>query len=1593
MATHSEFSSYVLPPKEEMYDVLLQGLKRFSDDLQTGLTDSSAIGYGWSPAPSAAKISAPRLLRPKPPHLSFSLREAELRPNPTVPTVQSARSPGSTMTNMAEEAQLPRMAHNGGAHTARELHASKDSNISLPTPKSSRQRSQKTLNAGGPNGPGIGPGNGGPGSGGARVMRSLKSSAPKRGYQQLQDDEKTKPMNPNPLPPLSPRVLPAMQKQPRSLEEHIFNASQRLLVPGKPTLLWKTMDSDADYRQLRTGEYFNHFQQNRVLTTKAGLAQSLKDYAASSGVNVDSFFPRCYDTAQKSEREDFLLDFRRSCVLRIALLHRRMRRDQQEGFASSYLCNETILELCYQVLHRWMLDLDPSHLDEETSKKTNLSEETWEAVVLYSDLVQSELLHGTAQRKHHMTIPKRDGEEHAEQRVLKQWPEFVSHRWGHLEDLQESLENVLMRLESLFPQWSLHGGWMGRNVWIVKPGTNSKGSGIECFSRISDLLQHCDRMPNRMVQKYVERPLLLFSGRKFDIRQWVLVKSVQPLKIFLFSECYLRLCNGMYDLGDLQNREKHISNWQVNKHGKNVVEGAVVSLQDFRTELEALTGRQDYWERHLLPQLKHIVVEVMRSGRESLTPRAESFELFGFDVMVDEAMKLWLLEVNLSPGCESRTTFMDKMLARMSQRLVEVAVLGMEDPDGEEPDWIKICDDGHEAPGAASTARSEDLRIQGTPLRIPKVKGVEKPTAKAGSKAGVAFVTAEEEVNQHESKEKVRKGTGYVSLSELPDDEEEEQREVSFQVEPQAAKTEGSSKPVRKGTGFLHASDLPVSDDEDEDEGGVRFDAEADRSGGETKGKVRKGTGYVSLSELPDDDEEEQREVSFQVEPQAAKTEGSSKPVRKGTGFLHASDLPVSDDEDEDAGGVRFDAEADRSGGETKGKVRKGTGYVSLSELPDDDEEEQREVSFQVDPQAAKTEGSSKPVRKGTGFLNASDLPPSDDEDEDEGGVRFDAEAVRSGGETKGKVRKGTGYVSLSELPDDEEDPARTLSFKAKKGNEGETKPKVRQGTGSVAISELPPSDSEDEEDERHVDFTSSVKGQPSGGANHKVRRGTGFLSLSDLPPSDDEDDAGTGPAVSFEVAEKHGQQVAAKAKVRKGTGFVPVSDLPSEDEEEDEQAQRGVTFDVASQAAGKEAVNEGAAKPKVRKGTGFVPVSDLPSDDEEEDEQGPKGVSFDASSQAAGNEAVNEGAAKPKVRKGTGFVPGSDLPSEDEEEDEQAPKGVTFDAASQAAGKEVGNPEAAKPKVRKGTGFVPIEDLPSEDEEQDEEEAQRGVTFDASAQAPGQKGGKEGEAKPKVRKGTGFVPTSDLPSEDEEEEEEAPKGVTFNVASQAAEAGKEANSKPKVRKGTGFVPDTDLPSDDEEEEEEEANKGVTFQVAEGVGNPAEPKTRVRKGTGFVSAEELPGDDDEDEDEDTGETSTEGGIFTPKAKAKKGARSFLDASDLPPDEDDPEVHFEAPEGVGDQGEGKQKVRKGTGFVSLSDITDMEEEGEEGMEEEAKPSDPEANANASVSFDVEPEAGSPGGKSKEKVRKGAGFVSSGELPPSDDEDHYSDDFDE
>ncbi|KAH8052113.1 hypothetical protein JL720_14995 [Aureococcus anophagefferens] len=69
-----------------------------------------------------------------------------------------------------------------------------------------------------------------------------------------------------------------------------------------------------------------------------------------------------------------------------------------------------------------------------------------------------------------------------------------------------------------------------------------------------------------VAQKYVERPLL-FHGRKFDVRQWVLVTSLAPLVVWGFSDCYARFASAPWDLAGpgLGDRFAHLCNHSVQR--------------------------------------------------------------------------------------------------------------------------------------------------------------------------------------------------------------------------------------------------------------------------------------------------------------------------------------------------------------------------------------------------------------------------------------------------------------------------------------------------------------------------------------------------------------------------------------------------------------------------------------------------------------------------------------------------------------------------------------------------------------------------------------------------------------------------------------------------------------------------------------------------------------------------------------------------------------------------------------------------------------------------------------------------------------------
>jgi tubulin monoglycylase TTLL3/8 len=57
---------------------------------------------------------------------------------------------------------------------------------------------------------------------------------------------------------------------------------------------------------------------------------------------------------------------------------------------------------------------------------------------------------------------------------------------------------------------------------------------------------------------------------------------------------------------------------------------------------------------------------------DSVENKHNSFELFGFDFVIDKSLNCWLLEVNMSPACSERAPWLTEMLDDMAEGLLNI---------------------------------------------------------------------------------------------------------------------------------------------------------------------------------------------------------------------------------------------------------------------------------------------------------------------------------------------------------------------------------------------------------------------------------------------------------------------------------------------------------------------------------------------------------------------------------------------------------------------------------------------------------------------------------------------------------------------------------------------------------------------------------------------------------------------------------------------------------------------------------------------------------------------------------------------------------
>ena len=226
------------------------------------------------------------------------------------------------------------------------------------------------------------------------------------------------------------------------------------------------------------------------------------------------------------------------------------------------------------------------------------------------------------------------------------------------------------------------------NIWIVKPGENTnRGTGISVFSTLSEIKAEvstrsvCPITGQRrtfILQKYLETPLLVHK-RKFDIRCYGLMTCINGVvQGYYYKEGYLRTSSREFDLADVSDRFVHLTNDAVQKHCEDYgrfESGNKLSYSDFQRYLDIhYPGTSVPTE--ILPQIKQAVKDTFMAAfaKVNSDKRLFSFEVLGYDFMVDTNMKVWLIEVNTNPCLELSSPLLARIIPAMLDNAFRIAV-------------------------------------------------------------------------------------------------------------------------------------------------------------------------------------------------------------------------------------------------------------------------------------------------------------------------------------------------------------------------------------------------------------------------------------------------------------------------------------------------------------------------------------------------------------------------------------------------------------------------------------------------------------------------------------------------------------------------------------------------------------------------------------------------------------------------------------------------------------------------------------------------------------------------------------------------------
>ncbi|CAF1222382.1 unnamed protein product [Rotaria sordida] len=212
------------------------------------------------------------------------------------------------------------------------------------------------------------------------------------------------------------------------------------------------------------------------------------------------------------------------------------------------------------------------------------------------------------------------------------------------------------------------------NHWIVKPFNLARSIDTHVTKNLNAIIRLAESGP-KIVCKYIDKPLLFDredSGLvKFDIRYIVLLRSLEPLKVYVYKKFWLRFANKPYSLdNNYDDYQVHftVMNYRYAQNLKKITCEEFIPLFDKQQQHHHLKW-SDVQEN--IFSMIHQVFEraILKKPPCGMLSCHRSRAMYAIDLMLDKNGQPYLLEMNFMPdierACLYYPTFMDDIFCTL----------------------------------------------------------------------------------------------------------------------------------------------------------------------------------------------------------------------------------------------------------------------------------------------------------------------------------------------------------------------------------------------------------------------------------------------------------------------------------------------------------------------------------------------------------------------------------------------------------------------------------------------------------------------------------------------------------------------------------------------------------------------------------------------------------------------------------------------------------------------------------------------------------------------------------------------------------------